>query len=319
MPNDNHDGDETFPGRTYLYIRDNVLDSGGEPSPNALPQWLSPDIVVTPPGGAPGDDPREGLPNDVAITVRNRGGIAAMQVEVDVFVADPTTGWTSTTAFPVGSQPLDVPAYGSAVAHFTWTPIPGPIHRCMLARASLIIPPDTYSNSSIFDVVNDRHIAQHNLNLVLMPADKKSLSFAFMVVNPLGEKGEFILQADEIEPTAKNIDLLRAGVGCKFGQFGETPLPAFGLTLSDPIDPQGKEKPETYGLVREPRGDNMTIANARRATMEIAMQADEVRRGVLTMERNPDTRPGDLHIMEISQIDMRTKRAVGGLWIVLQH
>jgi hypothetical protein len=321
MPRDDHnDRDETFPGRTYLFIRDNLIDNGSEPSSNALPQWLSPDIVVTPPGGAPNDDPMEGVSNAVAITVRNKGGIDAIGVYVDVFVADPTTGWTPSTAFLLGGTYVDVPAYSAVTANFSWVPLPGPVHRCMLARAALFVPPDTYANSSIFDVVNDRHIAQRNLNLVLMPKEKRSLSFAFMVVNPLGREGEFILQADEIEPTAENMEMLRLGVGCKFGQFGEAPLPAFGLALGDRIDPAEKDDREGFGLLQETQRDrDMTVAAARRAIMEFSMQPDEVRRGVLTVERNPDTRPGDLHVMEISQIDLKTKQVIGGLWVVLQH
>jgi hypothetical protein len=39
---------------------------------------------------------------------------------------------------------------------------------------------------------------------------------------------------------------------------------------------------------------------------------------MLTIGHNPDTRPGDLQIMEIAQFEAKTMRQVGGLWVVVQ-
>lgn len=310
--------DKPFDGITRLYIRDNIADTGVEPSPSAPPQWLSPDIVVTPPGGSPGDDPHEGVPNDVAVTVTNSGGIQALGVWVDVFVADPTTGWTPATAFSVGGTYIDVAPYSSAVASLSWTPLPGPIHRCMLARCSLLVPTDTYVNPLVFDVPNDRHIAQRNLNLVPMPKEMRLMSFGFMIVNPLMTRAEFMLRADHIEPTAANVQMLRAAVGCGFAQFGQTPIRNFALTIGDRFTPGETEG--MFGVMREPQHRFQPGAVAPPHIVErMRLEPGEARRAVLTVERNSDTREGDLHIMEVAQIDLRTRRPVGGLWIVLQH
>jgi hypothetical protein len=51
----------------------------------------------------------------------------------------------------------------------------------------------------------------------------------------------------------------------------------------------------------------------------VRLEAGEARQAFLTVARNPDTRPGDLHVMEVSQIDAKTRQPTGGLWIVLQH
>jgi hypothetical protein len=315
---DDNKDDKPFDGRTYLYIRDNLADTGVEPSPSSPPQWLSPDIAVTPPGGSPGDNPVVGVPNDVTITVRNGGGMPAVDVWVDVFVADPTTGWTPALAFPVGGVYIDVAPYSIASANLTWTPIPGPSHRCMLARCSLIVPPDTYANPSVFDVPNDRHVAQRNLNLVEMPKDQKMMSFGFMIVNPMNEPAEFMVRADHVEATPRNIEMLRAAVGCGFAQFGETALRNFALTIGERITPEKTDG--MFGVLREPIRDFTPGTAPQQQVQEtLRLEPGEGRRAALTIERNFHTRPGDLHIMEIAQIHMKTRRAVGGLWVVIQH
>lgn len=305
-----HRHDPAFEGRTYLFIRDDLADRGVAPSPNP---WLSPDIIITPPGGDPGDEPKEGVPNAVAVLVSNAGGMPAIDVWVDVFVTDPSTGWTPAEALRVGGTYIDVMPYGTASVNLTWTPAPGPSHRCMLARCSLIVPTDTYADAENFDVSNDRHIAQRNLSIVAMLG--QFVAFRFRLVNPLPAPAEFIIRAAHIEPTAENIVMLRRTVGCGFAQFGETPLRNFDLAVEDPISPG--ETAGKFGVLDEPAGD--IKSGGETTEHRLRMETGEVRGAVLTVERNPNTRPGEIHIMEVAQISTKTDRPVGGLWIVVQH
>lgn len=313
---DDNPEDRPFEGRTYLYIRDNVADTGVEPS--APPQWLSPDITVIPPGGMPGDDPQAGVANEVRITVRNGGGLPAIGVWVDAFVADPTTGWTPATAVYVGGVYIDVAPTSTNDAVLSWTPLPGPTHRCMLARCSLIIPNDTYVNPAIFDVANDRHVAQRNLHVVPLPKETQAMSFGFMVVNPLPEARTFFLRVDQVEPAAENLAMLRAQVGCRFAQFDDRPLRDFALTIGDPVDREARGV--HFGVLPELAHD---VADRQQPTTrvmtEVRLEPGEARRAVLTVVRNPDTRPGDLHVVEVAQYDAETRHPVGGLWLVVEN
>src|SRR6185295_14815785 len=106
-----HQGKEgRFDGRTHLFIRTHPADPGVEPLPAGLDFWVSPDIVVVPPGGSPGDEAVAGVVNEVRVTVRNRGGLEAIDAYVDAYVNDPSTVMTPTTSIQVGSGFLTVPA-----------------------------------------------------------------------------------------------------------------------------------------------------------------------------------------------------------------
>lgn len=320
---DDHKDDKPFDGQTYLFIRDNVFDNGTTPS--TPPVWLSPDIVVTPPGGTPGGNPIVGEENVVSVTVRNGGGIGAMGVWVDAFAASPTTGWTPATAEAIPGAYVDVAPYSSAVANLTWVPITGALHRCLMARCSLIIPSDTYANPAVFDVMGDRHVAQHNVNLVELAQNQMTMTFGFMIVNGGQEAGQFFLIADHIEPTPNNIRMLEAGVGCTLAQFGRTPLRNFELTIGERIDPgadDARQRERMMGVLAKPLREltpRPTAPRPERIVQRVTLKPGEARQAFLTVARNPETRPGDLHVMEISQVNAKTRQVTGGLWIVLKH
>jgi len=321
-PDDGHDDndhkpDKPFDGVTRLFIRDNIMDDGSEPS--SQPAWLSPDILVTPPGGMPGD-PVIGQPNTITVTVRNGGGMPAIGVWVDVFACDPTTGWTPALAEAIGGTYVDVAPTSQADASVVWTPSPGPIHRCLMARASLLVPADTYANPLIFDVLGDRHVAQRNVDLVGLAQNQMTLTYGFLAVNGGTEGGEFLLLAEHVAPTPQAMRMLAGGLGCGLAQWGQTPLRDFELTLGGRVEP-GQEKRRTGVLPQPLREFPARTAFARRqpAAQRLKLEPGEAREAFLTVARNPETRPGDLHVLEVTQLDARTERVTGGLWLVVRH
>jgi hypothetical protein len=324
-PRDGHDDnpkdDKPFDAVTRLFIRDNIMDDGTEPS--SQPAWLSPDIIVTPPGGSAGGDPVVGQPNTISVTVRNGGGMNALGVWVDAFACDPTTGWTPALAESIGGAYVDIAPTSLAVANLVWTPPPGPLHRCLMARASLLIPNDTYTNPQIFDVLGDRHIAQHNVNLVVLAQNQMTITYGFLAVNGGAEAGEFLLLAEHVAPTPQAMRMLAGGLGCGLAQWGQTPLRDFELTLGGRIVPGQDERGERRtGVLPQPlREFPARTAFARRqpVAQRLKLETGEVRQAFLTVARNPDTRPGDLHVIEVTQIDARTERITGGLWLALRH
>lgn len=316
----NHDGE--FEGRTYLYIRTHPADSGSEPLPGGLAQWISPDITIIQPGGARGTEAVANQTNQVEVVVTNLGGLPATDAYVDVFFADPSTTFTPATATLIGGGYLSIPGYSLRVITFPWVPSTADAgHRCLVARVALYLPPDTYVDGSIFDVRGDRHVAQRNINVVSL-GDREAMSFSFAIVNPFPDAMQMRLVVNEVRE-AREQQLLRQGLGCDFAQFGESPLATIKLDL-------GKERREVaipdnpmllldtpHRLARSGPLDGVRPDNLRNSLI-VDMKPGEICEGLVYVERNPDTRPGDVHAVNVTQYDPN-RNVVGGLTLVVRH
>lgn len=303
-----------FDAKTFLYIRTHPADSGLVPLPAGLPFWLSPDITVIRPGGIRGSEGYVGEADQIEVVVTNGGGIDAVDAYVEAFTADPSTAFTPATAKPVGNGFVSITNHTQAAIAFPWTPTSAEAgHRCLLARVCLSFPPDCYVNPAIFDVVGDRHVAQRNVNVVQVKQDL--LSFGFLVVNAVGHETTFLLRAGEVR-VGRQVDLVRQAVGCMYAQFGAAPLAGVGLSLGEalpPIAQEGREQAFPTGVLRRPQD------LGKRKSARLEMKRGELRYAVLTVARNPDIRRGDLNVVQVEQIDARTERTAGGLWLVVQH
>ena len=306
-------GDE-FDNKTFLLIRTHPADVGTTPLSSGLQWWLSPDITIIRPGGVRGTEGKVGENDQVEVVVSNYGGIDAVDAYVEAFLADPSTAFTPATATPVGSGFLTVPNHNLSAIAFPWTPTAADAgHRCMLARVSLAMPFDSYTDPAVFDVVGDRHVAQRNLSVAKL--DGKSLSFGFFVVNPAKQAGTFTLRVTEVR-AARTADLIRGAVGCPYAQFGQSRLTSFGLSLGETLPLAGdaaSRRSRPVGVLRKSVG----VPKAR--SVRLALEANTQRRAVLTVARNPDIRRGDLNVLQVEQLDAATRRRVGGLWVVVQH
>jgi hypothetical protein len=317
MPED--DGD--FSGRTYLVIRYGAGDSGARPLPSGEVPWASPDITIVKPDGTQGAEAVVGLVNTVAVTVWNRGGVDAIGVYVDAFISAPTTGFTPATALPVGGNFLDVPGYSNATIPLPWTPDPTVMgHCCVVARANLTIPPDTYLDGSIFDVWGDRHVAQHNIFVVDL-AGQSSVTFPFLIPNLTLKEGEFVIAARELREKDEIAAVARA-LGTRFLQVGETALPTVQLAPIQPLD-RGKQEDgvviasgATDRIWFDPKKLEPTTRPA--PSLKLTMKPNDVVPAVAIIQRNPKTRAGDVHAVAIQHVDAKD-RLIGGLTIIVRH
>ena len=139
-----------------LYIRDNDLDTGEQPS--GWPHWTSPDLWVrnnAPPADPNdpndpnhGEDPEAGhqapinnVPNYLYVRVHNRGSQPAVGFSVNTYRCDPGTGMVWPDDFTlIGSLPLStaIPPGNTGsvrVGPFIWTPKIVD-HECLLAIVS---------------------------------------------------------------------------------------------------------------------------------------------------------------------------------------
>ncbi len=326
MPDENRDDrprddrpndDGEFEGRTYLFIKDHPADTGAEPLPSGLPFWVSPDITVIKPDGTRGTEAVAGQQNQVEVFVNNTGGITAVDAVVDVFHADPSTAFNPMTAALIGQGPLTIPGYSRAQVTFPWTPLASESgHRCLLARVALFIPPDSYVDGTVFDVVGDRHVSQRNLHVIPV-SEAESRGFRFKIVNPFLERRAFTVHAMEIR-NDRELQALRQTLGCGMMRMAEEPLGAIT------IEGAGRKidaSPMTSGL-RKLRGDDLTsgFARDRLLSQGLSTKVDgaEAQDALLMVKRSSSARPGDVHAVQVTQFDDE-RRVRGGLTILLQY
>ncbi|HEX8646215.1 MAG TPA: hypothetical protein VF715_04900 [Thermoleophilaceae bacterium] len=158
-----------------VFVEDKAGDLGAPNSP--APWWLSPDVDIP---AHPGEAVQG--PNDVRIRVHaHEEPMLADKIVAEVYVGDPalvlspTTGTRRIdpgdlrfrTAGVSGTEPVaDV---AGATLSFQWTPsstagaVDGPGHRCLVLRA---FPENVTPPSSPFDVPNEQHEAQRNVEIL---------------------------------------------------------------------------------------------------------------------------------------------------------
>lgn len=302
-----------FDGRTFVLIRDTGSDDGSAPLPPGVPFWISPDIVVTPPGGSPGGPAQAGAVNDLRVSVTNRGGITAYNAQLEVFLADPSTAFTPATADLLASTYVTLPGYNVTDVSLPWSPTASQAgHRCLLARVSSVLTGDAVANPAVFDVPGDRHVAQRNIAVVAM-AEAQKTGFHFLVTNPLGDRAAFFLRAGAPR-LSRRLEALARGSLCGLAQFGRARVgvkltanaqaPAEDLRFDLPLG--------TSPLDRRLGQDGGRLGGGR----EVVIAPDEAIHCSLAFSAPQGARAGDVHLVEVVQNDS-DDRAVGGLWIAL--
>ena len=289
-----------FDGVTHLYIRTNPADTGDEPLAAGLQFWTSPDIWIVKPNGGVGGEAVPNQVNQLQVTVTNAGGIPAIDAFVDAFVANPALAITPANATLVGSGYLDIPAYSTAMISLPWTPQPGDTgHRCIVARVSLVAPLDTYTNPAAFEVIQDRHVAQRNIQVVELPQGK-TITFPFL----LGE-----IDVESVRVVERTREMRLDDIVALAGRGGGIPskVPLQGLKVSRA---RPDERPERLsgreGLGRPDPERPERPERARRANLaQVSFQAHE------------RDEPGSLHVIDVMQVDERGAPA-GGLTFVVR-
>jgi hypothetical protein len=169
-----------------LWIKDSPADSGEQYSP--APWWTSPDILIDAPpyDGLPDANPRFGQANRVWTRISNRGDVAAANVYVRYYWADPSAGlaaasWNlipGTTGHPNPAGPFSIPANSTIEGTFVeWKPSASPAHQCLLAVAYINDDPKDSGNLDPlvypFDVPWENSVGQRNVTVVKLKPGKK--------------------------------------------------------------------------------------------------------------------------------------------------
>jgi hypothetical protein len=214
-----------------LYIKSDVGDNGTtHPLQDGTNFWESPslwlsdmDVDAPPPSDA--DKATVGLLRYINVRVDNKGNNDHIDVQVQVWIANPTLGLQPFQAIPDGpdafkkrpdfSNPtppavpeaLTVPKNSSATLRVPWKPTSddltdqnfGSPHLCIAANCFALTEGVIFTpGGSPFDAKTFQHMAQRNITL--LPAGQRGgqIRFPFEVANVRGIDAEFTLAVDEI-------------------------------------------------------------------------------------------------------------------------
>ena len=265
--------------------------------------WESPDIWVVPgtdPEGSPGA-PVAGQTAYLWATVANHGSSDAAQVEVDFWVADPTTQVRRSTAQHIGTAYADVPAGGSqdvlCLVPWNVTVINGG-HECVVVAAASPADPlsPTPTDPDLLDPPTYRQIAQRNLSVLPLAS---------------GHAAEVLLTVTAGARAGKTT-VLHVSAGT---ELSREVLRSLGLR-------GGKPAPDkiAFGLSAHPsRGGDHAAAGRDEVLGERALRLD-VPRGTaagayLGVTAHQPLRAGEYAVVRVAEMD--GGRTLGGLSLVV--
>jgi hypothetical protein len=159
---------------------------GGDVGIRPIPQqsnivfWESPDIWVEGPSGNP-DLAAPGVLNQVKVKVWNLGLATCYNAQVDLVWCNPSVGLNAAGATPIGQKVIPLLAAGQhSTVSFDWIPVVvNGGHECLFAHAY-----DPLNDPVVapFNPVWDRHVGQHNIDLVLAEQGQ-TITFPFFAQN----------------------------------------------------------------------------------------------------------------------------------------
>jgi hypothetical protein len=259
-----------------VFVEDSAGDGGAPASP--APWWLSPDVDIP---AHPGEAVQG--TNQVQIRVHaHEEPILADKIVAEVYVGNPslvlspTTGTVRIDPGTLRFRTVDVPGSepvateSGATLTFPWTPsssagsIDGPGHRCLVLRA---FPENVTPPSSPFDVPNEQHEAQRNIEILETTTapgtrgkggagtkndprrrDKVTgLWWERLAPTAVGKRGRrYVVVAFDPRPDKKLEAIVRSGL-LKRVRFSKTPPRGFTL---DVVGAKGEQVNPTRLLAR---------------------------------------------------------------------
>jgi hypothetical protein len=162
-----------------LICRTFVGDDGTRPLISSIHFWESPDIWVVAPDST--DIPMAGVVNQVKVHVWNQGLAPAYGTQVELYWCNPSVGVNLANATQIGTpQTTSLAAKEHKILTFAWTPefVNGG-HECLVAQ---VYDPVTDNLVAPFNPLQDRHVAQRNINQIHVPQGQK-IELDFFVAN----------------------------------------------------------------------------------------------------------------------------------------
>ncbi|MDR2585068.1 MAG: hypothetical protein LBC84_02445, partial [Prevotellaceae bacterium] len=166
---DPHDKEEFKPS-SYLFIRSFDGDNGDRPIPSTIPFWASPDLKISP-SLSPSSYTTELNANteyNFNCVVHNRGDLSVPSAKVEFYLVKPSLGFDTRFGKFLGVVSAWVNSFDSSEVNLTYRVKPEDAgHICLFARVFSFSPEDLPIDDYALNPVNDRHIGQKNLNIVV--------------------------------------------------------------------------------------------------------------------------------------------------------
>jgi len=156
----------------WVTVRANYADFGDRPLAPGTVFWESPDVRVQSSAGINQPVPNED--NTVFARISNYGQQNASGVMVKFWWADPSMAITESSANPIGTAFVDVPAGWTVNVQCPTPWVPTVVnggHECLIVEAFI---PSFDPLTAPMDPMDDRHVGQKNEQLILL---KKGESF----------------------------------------------------------------------------------------------------------------------------------------------
>lgn len=312
-------------GRTYLYIRTHPDDQGIGPLDPSVPAWHSPDIVVVRADGSRGTEATADERHRVEVTVSNAGDVAATDAYVEAFWNHPSIGDPAAIT-RIGGCFVTVPPFDRATAVLPWVPRRDletdrdvTAHRVLWARVGLFVPPDTSLDRTRLDPRNDRHVALRNVHILVQGTGPTS--FSFRVANPSRDRPrEFRIEAN---PSAVDnvVDRVTGATNPTRRRPAEPDRPDDEVISVAVADHRGPAvRPRRARAVRPMAAQRWRprVGVGQRMT-NVALEPGGSEETVVTFDRAPEARRGDVRAFDIRQVDTSDESQVDGMTILVQY
>lgn len=326
-------------GDLTVYVEDKAGDVGG---PGSSPWWLSPDVDIVGHSG----EAYQGQ-NTIQIRVHaNDEPVIDEKIVAEVYVGQPglvlspTTGTKRidggnllfrTQNIP-GAEPVTNVA--GATLTLTWTPasstadVDGPGHRCLLLRA---FPQNVTPPTTPFDVPNEQHEAQHNIEVLKTAMDRAKMAAGgagtrddprkrdvatglwweqLMTIAP-GEGGKrFIAVAFDPRPG----DEVVGGIDIGYGSFSADPPQKVTF---EAVDGNGEQVDPTDLLRAELEGMGTGLFERSRLLAAGTMDLTPEKQSRLLLRfDHSNIEPGSAAVLHVAQWNGSHRKPEGGITIV---
>lgn len=157
-----------FKDSSFLYLRSYDGDNGIRPGANVA-YWRSPDLNVSPVSSLNSYTTglNVGTLYNIKCLVHNSGDIIVPSAKVEFYLINPSLGMDTRFAKKLGITATWVNCYSSAEVNIQYLISPSDAgHKCLFARTFSFSPLDIPIHDTILNPIEDRHIAQKNLNIV---------------------------------------------------------------------------------------------------------------------------------------------------------
>ena len=174
-----------FTDSSFLFLRATEEDDGSRALPSDVAFWNSPDIELRDNDGffVTTNEILSGKPYTVEVNVNNAGDADAHVAFVELYICDPSIGFDRQHAKLIGIQNISILGQSTSKAIFQFLGQHDHIgHKCFFARTFCFANKEISENLDMFDVLNDRLVAQQNISIVSQESE-----LAFILSKPQAE------------------------------------------------------------------------------------------------------------------------------------